>query len=169
MSCSRGGGRWRRLPGTVWLCSAPIPWLSALIRTHRPPRERDPPGRDGSQHLPCRASSRATCRQMSGPLTPCVLSAACGFQYHALLPDTGVVCSPPAFPATAGPEAGSRCPTPGPSGVRRALHRPTAQPAPGAPDGPLPVLQRSAGKQFPTRRGAPGGQTRSRHLRDRAP
>lgn len=25
MSCSRGGGRWRRLPETGWFCSAPVP------------------------------------------------------------------------------------------------------------------------------------------------
>lgn len=79
---SRGRGRWRRFPETGWLRSA-FP-LSALIRRHRPPREkttwRARRARSGSRAVPAR---RAACRQMLGLLSPRVFSAARGFQYHA--------------------------------------------------------------------------------------
>lgn len=127
MSCSRGGGRRRRLPGTGWFCSAPSPRCSALTQTRRPPRGTRPWGRQSWQQLLRRAGSRAappadagavkTLRAFSRPRVPASRAAA---QRR----------SPPV------PEAGSRCPAPGLSGVRRALPRPAAQPARRAPDGP---------------------------------
>ena len=161
MSCSRGGGCWRRLPETGWFCSAPVPWHSALTRTHQPPREHDLSGRESSQQLPRHASNRAACRQMLGLLTPCMLSAACEFQCHAPLPDTGPLL-PPRSPRLAA-DVRHRAP---PACTMRSLalrlsrrgeHQMGHQRA-------APMLQRSAGKQFPARRGAPGRPTRSRHL-----
>lgn len=72
----------------------PFPRCSALTRTHQLPRERDLSGRESSQQLPRHAGSRAARRQMLGLLTPRMLSAACRFQHHAPLPDTGPILPP---------------------------------------------------------------------------
>lgn len=102
------------------------PVLSSHPNTPAAPGTR-PWGRQSWQQLLRRAGSRAappadagavkTLRAFSRPRVPASRAAA---QRR----------SPPV------PEAGSRCPAPGLSGVRRALPRPAAQPARRAPDGP---------------------------------